>query len=197
VKGIEKFLHPQPRKDYNGQVIEMDEEAMTQKEQIVYTGFLAQEVESLTKKMSYDFSGIDAAKNDKDLYGLRYAEFVVPLVKAVQELSNTVTELQNEVNELRQKIGNPGGSTKGFLRQIAPNPSSGDTVIEYFVPESSASAQLVLSDITGRLLRHETLNNRGMSQLTLSVSAYPSGTYVYSLFVDGKKVDSKQVVLTK
>ena len=40
-----------------------------------------------SQNLNYDFSGVDAAKNDKDLYGLRYAEFVVPLVKAVQELS--------------------------------------------------------------------------------------------------------------
>lgn len=32
-------------------------------------------------------SGVDAAKNNKSLYGLRYAEFVVPLLKAMQELS--------------------------------------------------------------------------------------------------------------
>ena len=52
----------------------------------VTTGFIAQEVEEAAKKIGYDFSGIDAPKNENDFYGLRYAEFVVPLVKAVQEL---------------------------------------------------------------------------------------------------------------
>ncbi|MEP7142476.1 MAG: bZIP transcription factor [Ferruginibacter sp.] len=64
----------------------------------VYTGFIAQDVEIAAKKISYDFSGVDAAKNDKDLYGLRSADFVVPLVKAVQELS-----AQNE--QLKKQIG--------------------------------------------------------------------------------------------
>ena len=54
---------------------------------MVYTGFVAQDVEKAARELNYDFSGVDAAKNDKDLYGLRYSEFVVPLVKAVQELS--------------------------------------------------------------------------------------------------------------
>ena len=36
-------------------------------------------------RFGYDFSGVDKPKNDKDFYGLRYAEFTVPLVKAVQE----------------------------------------------------------------------------------------------------------------
>ena len=52
----------------------------------VTTGFIAQEVEEAAKKIGYNFSGVDVPKNDNDFYGLRYAEFVVPLVKAVQEL---------------------------------------------------------------------------------------------------------------
>ena len=52
----------------------------------------------ISKKVSYDFSGVDAAKNDKDLYGLRYAEFVVPLVKAVQELSAGNDNKQQQID---------------------------------------------------------------------------------------------------
>ena len=55
------------------------------KQQGRYSGFIAQEVETIAKKLGYEFSGIDAPKNENDFYGLRYAEFVVPLVKAVQE----------------------------------------------------------------------------------------------------------------
>jgi hypothetical protein len=73
------------------------------KEHVVYTGFVAQEVEKAAKELNYDFSGVDAAKNDKDLYGLRYAEFVVPLVKAVQELSKQNEELSKLTQELLKK----------------------------------------------------------------------------------------------
>jgi hypothetical protein len=31
------------------------------------------------KNLDYNFSGVDAPKNENDLYGLRYDEFVVPL----------------------------------------------------------------------------------------------------------------------
>ena len=54
--------------------------------------------------MNYDFSGVDAAKNDKDLYGLRYAEFVVPLVKAVQELSKMNDEKDETLDDLKAKF---------------------------------------------------------------------------------------------
>lgn len=41
----------------------------------------------LHQKLGFEFSGVDVPKEINGLYGLRYAEFVVPLVKAVQELN--------------------------------------------------------------------------------------------------------------
>ena len=95
------------KKDLAGRIIpaaQFETEARKQKEEIVYSGFVAQDVEKIAKEIGYAFSGIDAAKNDKDLYGLRYAEFVVPLVKAVQEQQIMIEELRKEINELRQML---------------------------------------------------------------------------------------------
>jgi len=64
-------------------------------DQTRYTGFVAQEVEAAALKAGFDFSGIDKPKNDKDHYSLRYAEFVVPLVKAMQE-QQAIIAAQNE-----------------------------------------------------------------------------------------------------
>jgi len=36
---------------------------------------------------------------------LRYAEFVVPLVKAVQEQQEMIEQLQNRVAELEKRLG--------------------------------------------------------------------------------------------
>jgi hypothetical protein len=52
------------------------------------SGFLAQEVEQAAQEVGFDFSGVDPPRHEDDSYGLRYAEFVVPLVKAVQELAS-------------------------------------------------------------------------------------------------------------
>ena len=74
------------------------------KGQIRYTGFIAQEVEAAAKEIGYDFSGVDAPKNDKDFYGLRYAEFVVPLVKAVQELDVAQVGKQGQIAALQAEL---------------------------------------------------------------------------------------------
>jgi len=50
------------------------------------SGFLAQDVETAASEIGYDFSGVYKPKNG-GLYGLQYSAFVMPLVKAVQELS--------------------------------------------------------------------------------------------------------------
>jgi hypothetical protein len=70
---------------------------------MVQTGFLAQEVEEAARLVGFDFSGVDKPRNEKDLYGLRYAEFVVPLVKAIQEQQAMIEKLQREIEALRMK----------------------------------------------------------------------------------------------
>ena len=60
-----------------------------------------QEVEVVAKELGYSFSGVDAPKNETDLYGLRYAEFVVPLIKAAQEQNELIEQLQKEIAALK------------------------------------------------------------------------------------------------
>ena len=79
-------------------------QALQEKEQVVQTGFVAQEVEAIAKKMGFNFSGIDAPTSDKDVYGLRYAEFVVPLVKAVQEQQVMIRKQDELIASLQQQI---------------------------------------------------------------------------------------------
>ena len=78
--------------------------AISEKEKIAYSGFMAQEVEQAAKEVGYDFSGVDKPRTKDALYGLRYAEFVVPLVKAVQELSAQNIELKKQLEDLQKRI---------------------------------------------------------------------------------------------
>jgi len=74
------------------------------KTQTRYTGFVAQEVEVAADKTGYDFSGVQKPSNEKDTYAVRYAEFVVPLVKAVQELASANELLVVTNKELEARI---------------------------------------------------------------------------------------------
>lgn len=76
------------------------------KSAITYTGFIAQEVEEAAQLVGFDFSGVDAPKNENDLYALRYAEFVVPLVKAVQEQQEIIDRQQEQIDYLLEEMSN-------------------------------------------------------------------------------------------
>ena len=70
-------------------------------EKIRFSGFIAQEVESAAQNIGYDFSGVDKSSVENGgLYSLRYSEFVVPLVKAVQELIKENEELKARIERL-------------------------------------------------------------------------------------------------
>jgi len=71
-----------------------------EKAQEIESGFIAQEVEQTAKNLGFEFSGIDAPKNDKDYYGLKYGQFVVPLVKAIQEQQQIIEELTARIEQL-------------------------------------------------------------------------------------------------
>lgn len=78
---------------------------------IIYSGLLAQDVESLLLEMDTDFSGLVRPKNENDFYSIRYAEFVIPLINSIQEqdekissLTETNLELQKRVEDLEEKM---------------------------------------------------------------------------------------------
>ncbi|MEO6719826.1 MAG: tail fiber domain-containing protein [Ferruginibacter sp.] len=69
-----------------------------------YTGFIAQEVEAAAKNVGYDFSGVDKPSNGKGKYGIRYADFVVPLIKAMQEQQTIIDSQNQKIDALEQRL---------------------------------------------------------------------------------------------
>jgi len=79
-------------------------QALADREATLFSGFSAQEVEQAAAAAGYDFSGVDKPKNDKDFYGLRYGDFVVPLVKGMQEQQQTIGTMQKMIEALQQEV---------------------------------------------------------------------------------------------
>jgi hypothetical protein len=89
---------------------------------------------------------------------------VVPLVKAVQELSHKVDSLLDITGASGQRTiqdnNKPGGinnielsSTSALIYQNAPNPFGDGTMIKYFIPEKTNNAQIVFYDEFGSQLK--------------------------------------------
>jgi trimeric autotransporter adhesin len=73
-------------------------------DKIKYSGFLAQEVEQAAKDSDYEFSCYDTPKNKFGLYTIKYAEFVVPLVKAMQEQEVIIQNQQKQIGLLEKRL---------------------------------------------------------------------------------------------
>jgi len=69
-------------------------------EGIRYSGLLAQDVEKIIDKMGLEFSGIVKPQNENDHYSVRYAEFVLPLINAVQEQQAIIEALLKRIEAL-------------------------------------------------------------------------------------------------
>ena len=216
VAGIESKLHP-GKPNLQGRTVAEDDAVMKQAQQekaaVVYTGFVAQDVEKAADSLNFAFSGVDRPKDvNASFYGLRYGDFVPPLVKAVQELSagsdrkdsaiNVLQlkydSLQTQVTELRAMFAafKASAMSGASLDQNVPNPFNGSTVIGYSLPKGASSAQMQITDETGRVLAFIPLStvSGGKKTLTADVSGYAAGTYAYTLIVDGKVVSTKQMI---
>lgn len=106
LKPVTYNLNVHKLNEYKGIKDDGDWEGKYDIEKIRFTGFVAQDVEKAADEVGYTFSGIDKSdlKNDRGTYGLRYAEFTVPLVKAVQEQQAMIEALKAEIEHLKKEM---------------------------------------------------------------------------------------------
>jgi hypothetical protein len=108
IDGLFKFEKPKrddddmPEPTKSQELIDIEKKSREKKEKQVQTGFVAQDVEKSAKSLGYDFSGVEV--DEIGIYSLRYGEFVVPLVKAVQELSEQNDRLNEQNEKLNRQI---------------------------------------------------------------------------------------------
>jgi hypothetical protein len=177
------------------------------KAQLRQTGFVAQEVEAIVKKGNYSFNGVKAPQNANDHYSIRYAEFVVPLVKAVQELTVMVNEQGKAIVALNKQLESanqavdpgqtPSTGTVAALYQNHPNPFSTETEIEVTLPENTVNANLIFYTVEGKQLKILHLYNRGDFTVKVDSNELTRGICFYALMVEGKMIDSKRLLVSK
>ena len=214
VTGLKKFLGEDARSNDKQQSIgdEKIKQSIQKKEAETQTGFVAQDVEKAANELGYKFNGVDKPENQNTPYALRYAEFVVPLVKAVQELSKQNDEqkkinndLREQISELKAMIANSNQSStianqhvisSAKLEQNQPNPTKQSTIIKYSIPQQTAKAAIKITNANGQEIKSINLSQKGNGEINLQTNDLTAGTYFYSLIVDGKMSDTKKMVIT-
>lgn len=199
---LERFLKVERQNENTGQV---KENVLSQRT----TGFIAQDVQKILDQEGYTFSGISKPENNHSHYSIRYAEFVVPLTKAVQELSTIVNHQKSEIEELKtslaeisEKDGKASSTDEIINKQIelfqnVPNPFSAKTIVNVKLPRSVVDAKVIIYDLRGTQLHEVLISTRGETQVSIAGNTLQSGMYIYALLADGKVIDTKKMILTK
>lgn len=139
----------------------------------------------------------------QDFKAINYTELIPVMIKAIQEISAENQELKSRVDALTQS---PDQSIKNTivvnadnssLTQNIPNPFANSTSITVTIPDHSNNASLVITQsATGKTIKNITIPN-GVSQIQFNAATLATGTYSYTLYVDGKKIDSKQMIISR
>lgn len=171
-----------------------------------FYGLIAQDVE----KIFPEIVSHNKRDDNTDGYTMDYSAFGVIAIKAIQEQQERITSQDKKIEELTKLVNqllqnSAAGSNTitnnktvvsgAALEQNSPNPFSSSTTIRYKVPAYVSNAQIVVANTNGNMLKTFSLTSKGAGSVTINANELAAGTYYYSLVVDGKKIDSKKMIL--
>lgn len=155
-------------------------------------GFISQQVERVLGK---------EVKIVEDMYDAKMMDYnqIIPLlVGAVQEQQKIIDSLIIVIKNNGDN-GNPlvRGESRSILYQNKPNPFSEQTIIEYDIAEKFNKCEIVVFDLTGKMLKSFLIKDLGRGKLTIERSEFSKGIYLYSLIIDNNEIASKRMLITE
>jgi len=175
-------------------------------------GFVAQELEKVLPDLvqtSREVVSIDAKNGRKmeDIKSVNYTALIPVLTKAIQEQQQQIEELKLMVEKLSQQVTLSNtvndANTKitarlmdNQLDQNIPNPLTNTASISYSVSAGAKNVQLLITNNSGKTIK-QLLLTAGKGAVNIDASTLSSGTYNYSLLVDGKILESKKMVVAR
>jgi uncharacterized delta-60 repeat protein len=79
------------------------------------------------------------------------------------------------------------------IKQNIPNPFSHTTIINYLLPPQYSPAKIIITDESGKTFKEINISGAGKGSLEVDASTLAGGTYNYSLYVNGRLVDTKRM----
>ncbi len=166
-------------------------------------GFIAQELNEVFPQLVSEHKGGYLAVN--------YIGMVPVLLEAIKESNAKIDVQQQQIDELKAMVQALVGSNSTerklnstavqlsdkhvvVLNQNVPNPYAESTVITYNIPNDFNKAQILFKDNVGKVIKVVELKEKGEGSLNVFASDLTNGIYSYSLVIDGKVVDSKQMI---
>ncbi|GEM_PF-4501226 len=102
--------------------------------------------------------------------------------------TTTKVQLSNEIASITETVK---------LSQNVPNPFTGNTEINYYLPPSTNQASLYLVDLMGRSVNDFLLKETGAGRIIIEGNTLQPGVYFYTMVVNGKRTVVKKMMLIK
>lgn len=153
-----------------------------------------------------------AASGTSQISVVNYDGLIPVLIAAFQEQTARINQLEAQLNdccnrprngEAGQDESRPTGAViqtklentdEPSLGQNIPNPFENMTRVPAYVPIRTAKAEILFYGNDGRILQTVSINDRGNVSVDVDATTLAAGVYSYTLFVDGKPVDTKRMV---
>lgn len=153
-------------------------------------GFLAQDIQKVLPEL--------VQTDENGMMSIDYIGFIPLIVESIKEMQQTIQQ-QNEVIDNLQALLSP--EVQSQLRSSTTSTSNISAVdgaklynregasVSYTLPATFVSASLQIFDVTGKSVKVIKLDNGSSNVVEVSRSELGYGTFIYTLFVDGKKAD--------
>ncbi|MEM0994597.1 MAG: tail fiber domain-containing protein [Bacteroidota bacterium] len=177
-----------------------------------HLGLIAQEVLEVVPEIvkTHDIDIVDGlVKKEKvEILGMNYVELVPVLIHAIQE-QHELFESEKAKNEvllsrierlealLQIEERSLEQDQEAYILQNQPNPFSTNTIIQYFIPSTTKNASLLITDLSGKLVKQQEINHTGSGKTTIDADSLSSGIYLYTIVFDRKALPTKQMVISR
>jgi len=143
-----------------------------------------------------------------EIKSVNYTGLIPVLIAAFQEQGEKLAQLQARLDALTAipqptEPAPPGvaviqtrlqSAEEPSLGQNIPNPFDNATRIPVYLPQNTRKAELIFYGNDGRILQTLAINDRGNVWVDVNAEALAAGIYSYTLFTDGKPVETRKMV---
>lgn len=189
-----------------------------------FVGIIAQEMQKIAPYTIGTFTHQDSLGNKTEYLDYDANAVTYILINSVKEQQQVIEQKNAELKEMNAQVAdlskrlelleriiasntakplNSGAArvepnANGVvLEQNVPNGFSGNSTINYFVPQSVKEARVDVYAVNGVKVNSYPVKERGDGRLTISAEDFQNGVFLYDLVTDGKSNGVKKMVVQK
>jgi hypothetical protein len=158
-------------------------------------GFVAQEIKEVLPEL--------VEESENELLSVDYIGLIPVLVEGIKELQSKINVLEEllaeqETYKLKAAISNEEilNTNGSILYQNSPNPFNIETTIKYQLPTNCTNAKIILYSLSGAQVKEIGIHPSSTS-VNITAGELQPGIYLYTLFVNNQKVDTKKLIISK